>query len=131
MPQAATITLADGQGVPVNHDFNPQGAVGPALCEFYNGESTTSAGAMKLALGFSRPTSNRPTTRIKLSFAQPKEALGADGVTRVVDTARCNIEWIVPETFTQAEKDNFEAFCRNAVAHAVVQGYVADSDPCY
>jgi hypothetical protein len=131
MPSAQQITLYDGQATPVAHVFNPRGQVGPSLTTLVNDESTTSAGSMKFALGFSGPSNERKTNRVRITFSMPHEATDADGVTRVAYTGRFNADVIIPEEMTSAERADLAAFCSNAVAHTITQGYVADLDPMY
>jgi hypothetical protein len=130
MPSASTISLDDGQSTPVSHDFAPRVQVGPENILLINDEADTSAGQMKLQLGFSAASSKRPTNRVKVSFTYPVEQT-VDGVVRVAYTARFNGEVVLPEEMTQAQRDDMAAFIGNALSHATVAGYVSDLDPMF
>lgn len=130
MPTASTIVLADGQATPVNHNFAPRAQVGPGNTTLVNDEASTSAGSMKLSLGFSSANSARKTNRVKISFVQPTEQT-VDGVVRVAYAARFSIDIVMPEEMTLDERKDLGAFLKNALANSVVQGYITTLDPMY
>lgn len=131
MPSATTITLADGQATPVNHDFVPV-SVNPGQAVFVNRDSTTSAGQMELILQFDRAKSGRKTDRVKFRFNMPVEATDSTtGLTYVAHTARFSCDIILPDEMTTAERADMAAYVANACAHAVLNGYISDLDPVY
>jgi hypothetical protein len=132
MPSASTISLNDGQATPVAHVFSPKVQVTPGSTILTNSDdNTTSAGDLRLHLGFSSANSKRKTNRVKYEFAYPVEATDADGITRVAYTGRFSIDVVIPEEMTQAERDDLAAYLKNAMSDSVLQGYVSDLDPMY
>lgn len=129
MPAASTLSIYDGQATPVAHNFVPL-TVTPSRTVFVNRESNTSAGNLKVIAEFSPQSPTRPTDRIKISFVMPKEHL-VDGVYVVSDVARYSSDFVIPATFTQAEKDDFAAYVKNTLANADIQGLIADLLPFY
>jgi len=129
MPSATTIALYDGQGTPVSHDFDPVYKNGGRVT-YVNRESDTAAGQMQLIVAFDPPKSGRKTTRINIRFNQPVEQT-VDGVVRVAYVGRFSADLVLPEEMTQAQRDDFAAFVKNALADTVVNGTIADLDPPY
>lgn len=128
MPSASNIVIADS--VPVNRTYVPQ--------QVGNGEATlvdktTSSiigGQSTLVLTFSPISSKRKTDRTGVRLNLPKvSSLG--GVDSVDSTARFIGDFVVPETWTVLERNNFATLAGNAVKHALIQGYVKDRDPLY
>lgn len=129
MPSASTISIYDGQATPVAHDFEPL-TVTPSQAVLVCKESDTAAGQMQIIAGFSPASANRSTDRVNLRFNMPVEYT-VDGVTAVLHTARFNGDFVLPELLSQADRDNFAAYVANAVANAVLNGYISDRDPIY
>lgn len=131
MPSASTITLADGQATPVNHDFAPL-SVTPRNVTLVNRDATTSGGQMKLIAEFDPAKPSRKTDRVKFRFNMPVEATDSDtGRTYVAYTARFSCDVVLPEEMTASERDDMAAFIKNAVSDTVLNGYISDLDPMY
>lgn len=128
MPSASAIVLADS--TPANHTFTPRNKVGPELTILSNGESSTSAGAMNLQLGYDAAKPNRKTNRVSIRFNYPVEHT-VDGVVRVAYTARFVGDIILPEEMTAAERGHLAAYIQNMFANSVIKGYVSTLDPMY
>jgi hypothetical protein len=129
MPTASAISIDDGAATPVAHTFVPV-SITPKNSVFKDKDSVTSAGQKELVLGFSPSSASRGTTRATLRFNMPVEQV-VDGVTVVAYTARFQSDIVIPETMTQAQRDDFGAFIKNAFSDAVVQGMIQDLDPVY
>ncbi len=129
MPSAQTITLADGQATPVNHQFRPV-SVERGQTLLVNEESASSAGQMNLILSYDRRKPSRPTDRIRVQLNIPIEQT-VDGVVKVAHTARFDGSFVLPEELTAAQRDDLAAFARNALSDAIIAGYVENLDPMY
>lgn len=127
MPQATTITLNDGAATPVAHAFEPISTSG-ASALYANFESVTGAGQMTLVMGLNRSKANRPTDRINMRMAIPIEQT-IDGITRVVDTTRVDINFVLPESLSSAQRADVAAFAANMLDNALIRGYVEDLVP--
>jgi hypothetical protein len=130
MPSASTIALFDGAATPVSHDFVPL-SVTPKNTILVNRESDTSAGNMQLIVAFDPAKANRKTDRVNVRFNFPVEQT-VDSVVSVAYTARMSSDVIVPDQMTDTQRDDFAAFCGNAMKHAIIQGYFdSNRDPMY
>lgn len=129
MPTASAISIDDGQATPASHTFEPN-QVSNGSATFVDRDATTSAGQKQIVLSFSPASAKRSTTRLSVRFNYPIEQV-VDGVTRVAYTARFSSDIVIPDTMTQAERDNLAAFIKNALANTVINGMVSDLDPVY
>jgi hypothetical protein len=129
MPSASTVSIYDGQATPVSHDFVPL-SVTPSRTVLVNRESDTSAGQMQLIVGLDPAKSGRKTNRVNIRFNFPVEHT-VDEVVQVAYTARFSGDFVLPEEMTQAQLDDFAAYCKNALADAVINGYLSDLDPMW
>lgn len=127
MPQAAVITIADGQATPVNFSFGPvrqEGGVG--LFE----ERSIGIGSLfkTLRVWVQKKTSGVYKTGV--SFAVPVSKV-ENGLTVVAHTMRFNGEFIFHENCTPQNRADMLAFVKNSFSHAQVIGPVRDYDPTY
>jgi hypothetical protein len=77
-------------------------------------------------------SSKRSTNRVKISFDYPKTAVSTvDGSERTVYTARFNADVVIPNEMASADRDDFAAFIKNALADSVVNGYIKELDPIW
>lgn len=131
MPSATDLVINDGQATPVAHTFEPA-FVQTAKSIFFDrtGSGSTSAGYTRLELGYSMATPKRTTNRVRISLAMPIEKT-VDGRAEIACIPRANIDIILPDELTQAERDDMAAYVKNTLANAVVNGYISDLDPVY
>lgn len=127
MPQASTITLADGSAVV--HDFTPI-SVSPSLTIWENRDATISAGFMQITASLVRAKSGRKTNKVRISFGMPIEKT-VDGVVVVNDVARGLVDVVIPDTLTSAQRLDLATFIEKALANAVLKGYVSNLEPAY
>jgi len=130
MPTASAISINDGQGTPVSHQFDPQYVGSDNQVFVDKSVATTSAGRASIITSFSAANGSRKTNRISLRINLPIEQT-IDSVTTVAYTLRYSGEVIVPEMATQAERDDLAAFVKNAWANTVLNALVSDLDPIY
>jgi len=129
MSQAAAITINDGLATPVARTFSPE-SVTPALSVF----SERSAGIaslfkkLKLTNTFAsgKSTVNRATFKVEYPVAQV-----VGGVTSVAYILRANLELILPDQCTDADRKDLYAYLKNGLAHASITGVLRDLDPQY
>lgn len=131
MPAVAAVTLNDGASTPVAQLFSPVSAsIGQTT--LVNRVGNTAAGNRTLILGYDPAKGNRPTHRVNVRFNYPVEVLNTTtGVYEVAYTGRISCDIVIPDQMTALERDHMAAFLKNAVANAVINGYVADLDPMY
>lgn len=129
MATAANIVIADGQATPANVTFSPE-SVTPAESEFVDRSTGVSAFFRRLVLKYSRASAKRNTTRTTLAFAVPVTAT-VEGSPQVIRTLRANIEYILPDGTTDAERKDLHAFVVNGLGNTLVRGSMRDHDPVY
>lgn len=83
-----------------------------------------------VSVTFDRASATRKTLKIKRAVAYPlvRTINGADSV---VDIARCNIEYIIPQTATLQERKHIRALAANLEDHTYMVAGVVDLDPLY
>lgn len=130
MPQiTGPISINNGAATPVAKSFAPM-RVAPEQSIFAEKSAGVSAGYTLLKLGFSSASSQRPTTRV--DFALDFPILNTiNGVSTVASVARFRGYWVIPDTLTDAQRADFEAFVKNGIASAPVNAAVKNLDPSY
>jgi hypothetical protein len=132
MPSASVLTINDGAATPVAHSFTPRGFVGPAFTTLVDLDNDIPAARPVLSLSMSPASSKRNTNRVKISFDYPKTATSlVDGTERLVYTARFNADVVIPNDMASADRADFAAFIKNALADSVVEGYIKELDPIW
>lgn len=131
MPAVAAVTINDGATTPVAQTFSPVSAsIGQTT--LVNRVGNTAAGNRTLILGYDPAKGNRPTHRVNVRLNYPVEVLNTTtGVYEVAYTGRISCDIVIPDQMTALERDHMAAFAKNALAHAVINGYVSDLDPMY
>lgn len=134
MAQAADITLySDGATALEPHVFKPQ-SVTPQSATFIDRSGQSSAGHPTFILGLNTRKSGRSTDHVTERLNFPIERQVGDpayGQYEVVGVARAKIEYILPDTMTAAEKEDFFNLVDQGNGHAVTKLYVTDQEPVW
>lgn len=129
MSQASAITINDGQTTPVATTFNPE-SVTPALSSFADRSGGIAMAFRRLRISNvfanGKSTINRARYGVELPVTQI-----VNGQTVVARTLRANVELILPDGCTDAERKDLYAFLKNGLNHSLVQGAMRDLDPLY
>lgn len=131
MPAIGDITLTDN--APVSVVFtprvaNPEGSI--LAKRGYVAANDFAAADMFLTLGVSPSSPQRPTTRVKTSISLPDpDYLATD--TDTMSVARFKGEWIIPDNFTQANRDHLQALVESWVINANLKAAVEDDEGLY
>jgi hypothetical protein len=133
MSAVANIVLADGQGSPVNHTFQPTD-VKPEIVTYHDKVTGIVAGYPRITLGHRLSTRENPnvktTGRIYLPVLETA-ATAASGFTpgpTLAYNLAGNIDVTIPDRATAAERADLYAYLKNLVAHAVFGSAVKDMD---
>lgn len=136
MAAVADITLADGQASPVNHTFNPV-KVTSDLVIYADKVSGVMAGFPTISLGNRLPTGKngnyKASGRIRLPVLETA-ATAASGFTpgpTVAYSLNLNVDGVIPERATLAERKDLYAYGKNLLAHAVFGSLMKDMDLPY
>lgn len=126
MSAIANVVLADS--VPVNKTLYPiQASVDKSM--HIERAANSASGNRTLTIGLSMAHSKRPTDRVTVQYASPKEAQ-VDGVWTVVGVRRCTIEYVLLADDTELERNNFSAEVMNLAATTAVRNTIK-RDPQY
>lgn len=131
MPALASVVINDGAGTPVAQTFAPlSSTVNQTI--LVNRIGNTAAGHRTLILGYDAAKASRSTHRVSVRLNYPVEVLDSTtGQYKVTHTGRFSGDFVIPDQMTALERDHLAALVKNAIAHAVVNGYVSDLDPMY
>lgn len=129
MPQAAAIVLADGQATPVNVTFSPE-RVSPDLSTFSDKSGGVAIGFKRLTLSTLFTNSKRKVNRSRLAIDLPVISV-VNGVSVVAYTLRANVEIILPDASTDADRKNLYAFLYNGLNHSLIKPALRDMDPLF
>lgn len=129
MAQAASIVINDGQATPVATTFAPE-SVTPALSSFADRASGIASAFRRIKVSNSFASSKSKVNRAKLSIEIPVTQ-AVNGITTVAYTLRANMDFILPDGSTDAQRKDLYAFAKNALANTLIQGACRDLDPLY
>lgn len=125
MATIADLTLADN--VPTNHVFYAIKS-GMAGSRWLTREMVTAQGQRSFSAAMTLANGNRPTDRVSMRLAFPFEFV-EDTVTKVRDTARANVDFVLPELMTSTERAMFHAVFMSAMNATLVKNWVLNRDP--
>lgn len=149
MPAVAAITLANGEGTPVNHTFAPLGLDTKTGVRWYEDQSprvtaTSSLGYPRIGILTKRETelvpgqsSKNTVSRIQLTIALPQlETLGtsSSGFTPAPTVAyvdRFKGEFILSSRDQLADRKDNLAFAKNLLGHATITDLVQNLSAIY
>lgn len=123
------LTINNGAATPVAKTFAPE-RVAPELTTFTERSSTSSAGFLRLGIGYSPASSKRATTRVDVALDLPVLST-VNGVSTVAYIGRFKGYFVIPDVMTAAERADLIAFVANALDDSKIRGTVKDLDPLY
>lgn len=129
MPQASNLVIADGQATPVNTTFAVEQAT-PALSSFADRGVGTAAGFRRIKVGNRFASAKSPINRSMMTLEMPTLQI-VNGISSVAYVTRAKVEFLFPDTATDADRKNAYAFVKNALGNSSVQGALRDLDPFY
>jgi len=128
MANAAIVTLTNA--VPVAVLFGPQKVSTPNAVYTANAASVTSAGRPTLQLGLDIATKRRKTNHVNISLSLPREHT-VDEIVKVNDIGWFKGQFILPEEWSDLDRDNLLAMVKDLIAEAVMSELVKDLEPVY
>lgn len=117
----SNITIGDGQSTPVNRTFEvftPQVGINSALLLQKAGGITKLNERMELSM---RRSGSGTAYRLDAVVKLPRVV---DSVTQVSQTAIIECKVIIPDGFTQTQRDDIAAYLKNLMSHATIQSAV-------
>lgn len=129
MAQATAISINDGAATPVAKTFNPE-SVTPALSVFADRTSGIAIAFPRLKVSNTFANGKSVVNRAKFQVELPVTTT-LNGVTTTAYTLRANVDVILPDGSTDADRKHLFAFLTNGLNHTLVRGAVRDLDPLY
>lgn len=129
MAQATPLVINDGQATPVATTFNPE-SVTPSLSVFADRTAGIAMAFRRLKLSLSFASGKSLVNRAKYSIEIPVTQ-SVNGVTTVAYTLRANLDVILPDAATDAQRKDLYAFLKNGLANPLIQGMMRDLDPVF
>lgn len=123
------LSINNGAAAPVAKAFAPE-RVTPELSTFTERSAASSAGFVRLGVGFSPASSKRNTNRVDITLDLPVLQT-VNGVSTVAYVGRFKGYFVVPDVMTATERADLAAFVANALDNAQVRAVVKDLDPMY
>lgn len=129
MASAATITINDGQATPVAVAFNPE-SVTSDQATFADRTPGVSIGFRRISVRNKFAKGSSKVNRANYAVEYPVTTT-VNGITTVAYTLRANVDVILPDASTDAERKNLYAFLQNGLANTLVRGAIRDYDPLW
>lgn len=129
----ANITLADGQGTPVNHVFTYNSEV--PIATYSDKVGGIQIGEPRISLTQSRPSKSRASQKTQLKIEVPVletisgDAGGYTPAPKVAYTMLFEGHWVAPDRSTTAQRKDLYAFVKNCVGTALLKGMIEDNAP--
>lgn len=129
MANAAVITINDGKATPAAVSFNPEN-IANQVSSFVDRTPGVAIGFRRLTVGFKPAKGTSKVNRATYAVEMPVTST-VNGITTTAYTLRANVDVILPDQSTLAERNDLYAFLQNGLANALVRGAVRDLDPIW
>lgn len=129
MANASTIVIKDGKATPADVTFQPE-SVGNAVSTFVDRTPGVAIGFRRLSVGYKPAKGSSKVNRGTYNIEMPVTAT-VNGITSVAYILRANVDVILPDQSTVAERADLYAFLQNGLSNALVRGAVRDLDPIW
>lgn len=126
MAQIANLVLADGQSTPVNHTFTPVGVSG-GIARYQDVSSGFAVSFPTITTSLRLPTKALPSSKAVMKIVLPvTEVLAPSSIPTKVFELIANIEVVMPEKATLAQRKDIAAYTKNLLASTPVQAILID-----
>ena len=137
MPAIATITINDGAGAPVAHNFSPSGITGD-VAKYHDRVGGISVGFPAITISSVSPTKTSRLYKARMKIVLPvlenTSGTASNGFTPAPTKAYdliADMTFILPERSTQQNRKDLLAFAKNLLAHAVPTAVIQDNEVVY
>lgn len=130
MGQIASLSLNDGQAVPVSHTFSPAGNLTPGGAVFEERTAGVAIGYIKVKQTLAQPQGKSKVYRAKVAVELPVLQT-VDGVQQVAYTLRANVEYLIPDQSTDAQRKDLHGYVLSCLTHSLTRAALRDLDPLY
>lgn len=131
MPAIGNLTINDGQSTPVAHTFSPVTTTGNES-RYADRSGGKPAGYLLVNARQKDPANGARNYRMQYEVVLPTVATDAtSGKDYIARIARCNIEFVLPESSVLQERQDILAYARNLLADASVTAVVTNLEHVY
>jgi hypothetical protein len=127
MTAIAAITLADGAATPVNHTFSPVNIDQAGVAKWADRVGGIALGFPVITFSLRNPTKSSRVYKVTakvvvpvLEVTSPSTATGIQPAPTLAYNLTGNLEMVLPERSTQAQRDDLRAYMKNFLASAVI-----------
>jgi hypothetical protein len=146
MPSIGNIVLADGQGTPVNHTFQPIFIDAAGVAFFEDTTGGIPLGYGRLSISLKRPASNlqpgsnsssavyRAKIKVEaptLEVTSPSTGSGIQPAPTISYTCVADMVFVMPARSSLQNRKDIVAYAKNALGHATVQSVLHDLNAIY
>jgi hypothetical protein len=128
----ATITINDGAGSPVSHDFDPAG-LPSGVARWEDRVGGIAVGYPVITMSVRSPTKNSKASKVVVKIAVPTLEEASSGGSFVPPPTKafdCLFvgEFILPQRSSLLEREHLMAYCQNLFAHATLVSAIEDTE---
>jgi hypothetical protein len=127
MPAITSITVEDGKATPVAHTFAAHTAqTGSVPSRFYEKSAGSLTGWLDLSNLVQKNDASQ-STKVTVKLRQP--VVDSNGLV-----IRQNLfvgQWIIADSATEAERNDFAAYVSNTMDNSVIRATITDLEPIY
>lgn len=138
MSAIAPIVINDGASTPVAHTFAPVTIDSSSVAKWADRSGGVSIGFPGLSYSLKNPSNGSANYKLQakvvlpvLEQTSPSTATGIQPAPTVAYNLIANIELVLPERSTLADRKNLVAFVRNYLANAVITNGVENYETVY
>jgi len=133
MTAIAAITLADGQATPANHTFAPVGIDANGVARYEDKSGGIALGFPAVTISMRRPTKGSRNYKVTgkvvlpvLEVTSPSTATGIQPAPTKAYDLIANVDFVLPERSSVAQRSDVLAYMKNLVAGAVITSAAKD-----
>jgi len=138
MTAIAALTLADGQATPVNHTFSPVNIDMAGIAKWADRSGGIALGYPVVTLNLRQPSKTNRNYKLTakvvtpvLEVTSPSTATGIQPAPTLAYNIIFNVDAVLPERSTLAQRNDALAYFKNAVANAVFTAAVQNFESVY
>jgi hypothetical protein len=129
MANAAPIVINDGKATPAAVTFSPE-SVATGEASFVDRTPGVAVGFRRVTVQYKPARGASKVNRAKCLIEMPVTQT-VNGITSTAYTLRANVDVILPDQSTIAERNDLYAFLQNGLGNALVRGAIRDLDPIW
>jgi len=138
MTAIAALTLTDGQATPASHTFSPVNIDSAGIAKWSDRSGGIALGFPTISFSLRNPSKTSRNYKLTakvvvpvLEVTSPSTSTGIQPAPTKAYDVTANVEMILPERSTAAQRADMIAYTKNFLAHAVISQAVAQFESVY